>query len=191
VFLNRRELEVRKIHFSVELAPGEVDFQSPTTRQSSILFAEGTAELLNETLGEIRVWGKVRVGMEADCDRCLDPVPVQLENEFDLFYRPSEFEADDAEHAIKEGEAEIGYYEGDGIELNEILREHILLSLPMQQICRESCQGICPLCGKNRNLAECQCEARLTDDRWSALRHVRESLKPATDTPLESKPVEK
>ena len=178
MYLNRRELEVRKIEFSVELAPGDVDFQSPTIRQSATLLAAGSAELLNETLGDIRVKGIVRVGMEADCDRCLDPVPVQLENEFDLLYRSSEFESTAPEHALDEGEAEVGYYEGDGIELNDILREHILLSLPMQQICRESCQGICPLCGKNRNLAECRCEARLTDDRWSALRNVRESLKP-------------
>ena len=49
---------------------------------------------------------------------------------------------------------------------------HFLLSLPMQRICREDCQGICPICGQNRNLAECGCQVKTPDDRWAALRNL-------------------
>jgi uncharacterized protein len=175
MFLSVRELELRKVQFDVEFPPGEIDFEPSTARQVSPLHAEGTAELLSNTLGEIRVRGKVTVKMEAECDRCLEPVPVDLGADFDVFYRPAP-KAAPGEVELDAGEAEIGFYQGSGIELGDILREHVLLSLPMQQVCSEACRGICPVCGVNRNTGACKCEIRPVDDRWSALRELRESL---------------
>ncbi len=51
----------------------------------------------------------------------------------------------------------MGFYEGDGVELNDVLREFVLLTLPMQRVCSEDCKGICPECGQNRNQKECAC----------------------------------
>ena len=67
----------------------------------------------------------------------------------------------------------MGFYQGEGVELNDVQREFILLTLPMQRVCRESCKGICPLCGQNRNQKECQCHAELSDDRWAALKTLK------------------
>jgi uncharacterized protein len=181
VFLSRRELEVRKVRFAIELPPGDIDFDNAAIRQTSPLKSEGSAEMLNTTLGEIRVTGHLNVGMETECDRCLEPVPVALDTRFDLFYRPTEFESSETDLAIDAGEAEVAFYDGDGIELNEVLREHVLLSLPMQQVCNESCLGICPVCGKNRNVADCHCETKPTDDRWGALRQLQAELKPSNN----------
>jgi uncharacterized protein len=175
VFLSIRELEVRKRRFDLEFPPGEIDFGDDQFRQVSILQAEGEAELLNNTLGEIRVRGRLNVEMEGACDRCLEPVRMPLTSEFDLFYRPTPGSETPHDLAIDEGEAEIGFYEGDGIELSEILREYILLSLPMHQICREECLGICPQCGQNRNSGACRCEPENIDDRWAALRDFKPS----------------
>ena len=66
----------------------------------------------------------------------------------------------------------MGFYEGDGLELNDVLREFVLLALPMQRLCKEDCVGICPVCGQNRNKQACQCQTAATDDRWSALKEV-------------------
>jgi uncharacterized protein len=57
-----------------------------------------------------------------------------------------------------------------GLELGDVLREYVLLSLPMQQICRDDCAGICPKCGRNRNTGPCGCVEEDVNDRWSALR---------------------
>jgi len=92
-----------------------------------------------------------------------------VECDFELYYRPVE-EGYGDEKALDEGEAEMGFYEGDGVELNDVLREQVLLALPMQRLCAESCKGICPECGQNRNLKECRCEPSAGDDRWAALR---------------------
>jgi uncharacterized protein len=176
VFLSVRELELRQIRFDVEFPPGEIDFENSQVRQVSPLHSEGTAELLSNTLGEIRVRGTLKVKMEAECDRCLEPVPVDLATGFDVFYRPALKNAGHAEIALDAGEAEIGFYQGTGIELGDILREHVLLSLPMQQVCSETCRGICPTCGVNRNTGACDCGTTRVDDRWSALRELRGSL---------------
>ena len=171
MFLNLRELELRKVQFDEDFPAGEIDFDLNQLRQIGPLHAEGMAELLNNTLGEIRVRGHVKVDLEVPCDRCLEPVQYPVDQDFDLFYRPSSEDAETAHDLeIDAGEAEIGFYEGVGIELSEVLREHILLSLPMQQICRDSCAGICPTCGRNRNTGPCGCVEELVNDRWSALR---------------------
>ena len=176
MFFSIKELEVRKLPFDVELRPGEIEFEGGRLKQSSALQASGVAELLSDTLGEIRIQGKLAVELETECDRCLEPVRHPMANDFDLFYRPTPKGAPH-EAAIDEGESQIGFYEGAGIELEEILREHILLSLPMQLVCREECQGICPQCGQNRNAGSCHCETKLVDDRWAALRELKAELK--------------
>ena len=67
---------------------------------------------------------------------------------------------------------EAGFYEGDGLDLADVLREQIMLELPMQRVCHEDCLGICPVCGQNRNRAACDCHERRPDDRWARLRDL-------------------
>lgn len=171
MFFRVRDLELRKAHFDVAIPSGPIEFPGEL-RQAGPLEAEGSVELLSNTLEEIRVKGRLRVLMEADCDRCLEPVRFPLEASFDLFYVPAETIGGRDEVALQEGESEVGFYEGDGLELNDILREQILLLLPMQRVCSESCRGICPECGRNRNQVDCGCAAARVDDRWSALKNL-------------------
>jgi uncharacterized protein len=171
LFFNVRELELRKVRFDEEFPAGEIDFDSNQLRQVGPLHAAGVAELLNNTLGEIRIRGRVTVELEIPCDRCLEPTRFPIDRDFDLFYRPAPEEPDTPhDMAIDAGESEIGFYEGMGIELGEILREYVLLALPMRQVCREDCLGICPKCGQNRNAGGCGCADEPVNERWSALR---------------------
>jgi uncharacterized protein len=176
LFFSIQELELRKILFDVDFRVGEIDYGAENAKQVTPLHTEGQAELLNNTLGEIRIRGQLNVEMDMVCDRCLDPVTYPIAGPFDLFYRPAPKGHLPHEVAIDAGESEIGFYEGNGIELSEILREHILLSLPMHQVCREDCAGICPKCGENRNTGACSCKEEHVDDRWAALRDLRSVL---------------
>lgn len=172
MFFHIRDLELRPGRFDIELPPGAIDFQEPGIRQAGPLKASGKVELLIETLREIRVTGRVEVRMEADCDRCLEPAAMPIESDFELFYRPVA-DGFGEEKALDPGEAEMGFYEGDGLELDDVLREYVLLSVPMQRLCREHCKGICPACGQNRNLKDCQCQNEAEDARWAALKEIR------------------
>ena len=171
MFFHVRDLEIRAAGFDVELAPDVVEFLDPKLRQVGPLKASGKVELVTGALGEIRVKGHLGVTMEADCDRCLDPARFPIDSDFELYYRPVA-EGYGEEHAIDAGEAEMGFYEGDGIELTDVLREFVLLALPMQRVCREDCKGICPVCGRNRNQTDCDCQAEAKDDRWAALKNI-------------------
>jgi uncharacterized protein len=172
MFFSVKELELRRVRFDEVFPPGEIEFFDKQLRQATLLHALGTAELLANTQGEIRVRGSLSVVMESECDRCLEKALFPIESAFDLFYRPMSDIAVDEEVAIDEGETDIGFYENGGVELGDVLREHVLLSLPMQRICREDCKGICPVCGRNRNLVSCGCEPPAADDRWSALKNI-------------------
>jgi uncharacterized protein len=77
---------------------------------------------------------------------------------------------------VTSAEAEVGYYEGDGILLEDALREQVLLEAPIRAICREDCKGLCPHCGANLNQQQCSCAEPLEDPRWAALKDIRSKL---------------
>jgi len=172
MFLSVKEMELRKVRFDETFAPGQIDFTGENLEQTSPLNATGVAELLKHTDGELRIQGKYTVEISSQCDRCLGIAKFPLDTAFDLFYRPASQIEGEEEVGIDEGEAEIGFYEDGGIELEEILREQVVLALPMQRVCNEACKGICPVCGKNRNETECGCRIESTNDRWGALRSL-------------------
>ncbi|MEX2262723.1 MAG: DUF177 domain-containing protein [Bryobacteraceae bacterium] len=173
MFLSIKEMEFRKVPFEATFEPGQIDFSGAEVRQLSSLHAKGSAVLLERTEGEVCLRGEFEVEMGADCDRCLRPSRFPLAAGFDLFYRPTPVGPPEAEEIeIHEGEAEVGFYQGAGLQLGDVLREQILLALPMQRICRPDCKGICPVCGLNRNESVCVCRPQLVDDRWSALRKL-------------------
>ena len=172
MFFNIRELELRAAPFDVELAAATLEFPDLRLRQIGPLKAVGKAELVSDLLAEVRVKGHVAVHMQADCDRCLEPADCPVDGDFELYYQPVS-EGLGEEKELAPGEAEMGFYEGDGLELNDVLREFVLLSMPMQKLCRADCKGICPVCGQNRNLKECQCQAAGADDRWAALKSIK------------------
>jgi uncharacterized protein len=175
MFLSTKEMEVRKVHFDETFQPGEIDFSGEGVTQSSPLHATGVAELLANTGGEVRITGHLTVSIESECDRCLAQVQFPLDADFDLFYRPMESLVAEEEMAIDEGESEMGFYEGAGMGLEDVLREQVVLLLPMQRVCNANCKGICPVCGRNRNETACNCREEPANERWSALRKISQA----------------
>jgi DUF177 domain-containing protein len=176
-----RELEVRKLEFDEDFQPGAIDF-GPDFRQLGPLASQGRAELIVEHRGhhqdveDIRLVGKVEVHLEFSCARCLEPVVHDIARDFDLLYRPLGVDRRADEVAITEAETEIGYYQGEGLLLEDALREQVLLSTPVRALCREDCKGLCPMCGRNLNLEPCHCEQRVSDPRWAALGEIKKKL---------------
>ncbi|HEX4229257.1 MAG TPA: DUF177 domain-containing protein [Bryobacteraceae bacterium] len=171
MYISLQELELRSVRFAVDIPAGEIEFVDPAV-QTSVLHAAGIAELVSHALGEIRIRGNLTVAMEAPCDRCLEPARFAVSKAFDLVYIPTP-EDIGGERAIDESGSDVGFYEGAGIELNDVLREVVLLALPMRWMCEDDCKGICPTCGRNRNQEECDCNNKAVDDRWNKLRGIR------------------
>ena len=173
MLLSIKEMEVRKLRFAETWEPNGFVFSDSAIRNRTPLTVEGVAELLPHTDGEVRVHGRIRTELETECDRCLGRASFPIDAPFDLFYKPLTAAGEPGEEtALDEGEAEMGFYELPGIELEEIVREQIELQLPMQKLCSSACKGICPVCGVNRNETECNCQPPSGDDRWMALKNL-------------------
>jgi uncharacterized protein len=176
------ELEREPIEFDLELAPGAVDLGQEATQVGS-LATQGQAEVLHEHRGpkeivaDIRLRGQFAGRFEVPCARCVEPVEIPLAAEFDLIFRPAAADREATERSITAQETEIGYYLKDSLLLEDVLREQVLLSLPVRTLCKPDCKGLCQRCGANRNSHACSCEDGPSDLRWEALSGLRSRIK--------------
>jgi uncharacterized protein len=176
------ELEREPINFDLELAPGAVDL-GEEAEQVGMLATAGQAEVLHEHRGpkdivaDIRLRGNFAGKFQVPCARCVEPVEIPLEAAFDLIFRPAEADSEPLERSITAPETEIGYYQEDSLLLEDVLREQVLLSLPVRTLCKPDCKGLCPRCGENRNSTACTCDEGPADPRWEALSGLRGRIK--------------
>ena len=171
MFLDVKELAVRKLRIRKTYAPGSIDFRSAEIKQIEPLEVMATAELL-ET--QIRIEGNLETKIELVCARCLEPVVEEVSRTFDLFYAPVPKVEKPTIDQLKDDETEIGFYKGEGLFLADVLREQLLLALPLKVICQSDCRGLCPNCGANLNHEECRCETYATDPRMAPLARLKQ-----------------
>jgi uncharacterized protein len=176
------ELEREPVNFDLTLPSGAIDF-GDEAEQASGLSTSGRAEIIHEHRGpkeivpDIRLKGRYSGRFQVPCARCIEPVEIPLTAEFDLIFRPVGVDGGAPERSITASETEIGYYQGDSLLLEDVLREQVLLALPVRTLCKPDCKGLCPHCGANRNTQPCPCDEDVTDPRWEALTTLRSRMK--------------
>jgi uncharacterized protein len=181
MFIEIQELEQHPIDFQEEISPDVLDLGEDLQQVGSLRTA-GRAQLVEEQHGkhqivkDIRVDGTLETRVQLACARCLEPVVQDVAHKFDLLYRPQGADAGREELSVTAAEAEVSYYQGDGLLLEDVLQEQVLLALPLKAICRDDCRGLCPHCGKNLNLEQCDCAEPVEDPRWQALKDIRDKL---------------
>jgi uncharacterized protein len=110
--------------------------------------------------------------VDAECNRCLTQAPQHVGITFeDEFHSKIEVNTGSP---LPTPEEEDPFYidEAHRVDLGEALREYALLAMPMQPLCREDCKGLCPICGKDRNVEPCTCADGGGDDRFDILRSL-------------------
>jgi uncharacterized metal-binding protein YceD (DUF177 family) len=132
------------------------------TEQSFSLRPGGSLRChLEKADGEtVHVRGHLRAGLGLECGRCLEPFSFSLDQELDLFYLPhraGEEGGEEDEVELSDRDMVVAYYEGERLDLGDMVREQFFLSIPLKRLCREDCRGRCPSCGANRNLESCSC----------------------------------
>jgi len=167
VRITLEELELHPIVVSKTYSPGTLDYHGAEFRQASPLKVDAVAELRGS---EIRVRGHLGTSLEASCDRCLGPVVIPVDRNFDLFYRQVSTIARSEEIELPQDELEVGLFSGDGIEFDDVLTEQVILSVPMKLICNPDCRGLCPVCGSNLNVEKCGCPPTAEVSPFSALK---------------------
>ena len=171
MFLDIKELAVRKVRIHKSYAPGTLDFHTAEFCQTGPLEVRATAELVE---GQIRIFGQLQTRIELVCARCLEPVGEEISKDFDLFYRPmTGIKKEEGVH-LKEEDTDVGFFEGDGLFLGDVLTEQVNLLVPMKVICRSDCRGLCPQCGANLNHEQCRCESSAVDPRLAPLARFKQ-----------------
>lgn len=153
--------------FSHSYAPEEVELEDEGARLVAPAEVRVDASLKGE---EVRLRGKIATEVELLCDRCAAPQRAPLEVEFDTrFISQSKAAGETNNVELLTEDMGLAAYEGDSVDLDELVREQLLLALPSRNLCREDCKGLCQKCGANLNAGQCSCEQRETDPRWAAL----------------------
>jgi len=121
------------------------------------------AELSN-IKGIIRVKGGVKTMYDAYCARCLKPLRVTLEEDFDDGYVQY-----GTLGPVSAEDAEVFVYSDKEIDVGCSVREAALLGVPIRHLCGENCLSLCQICGKDLNEGDCGCERAAGDARFAAL----------------------
>jgi uncharacterized protein len=156
--------------FAFEVEEGGFDLGDEPARIDGPVSVSGT---LTVAEGQVRIDGRIVGSLQLDCTRCLAPVPAPLHIEFtDTFVAPEQM-ARSTEGEVSAGDLYEDALSGSEIDLADLVREQILLSIPTRIFCREDCKGLCGSCGVNLNTAGCGCEDDGVDPRWQALKNLR------------------
>ncbi len=148
------------------------------------------AASLRKVSGGVLLEGKFTSRVVAECKRCLTESKLELPVSFTINLVPEslaraegvldeeELEEKDKGHgehggsfALERADEEV--FAGKIIDLEPIVREQVLLALPMNTVCREECQGLCVKCGQNLNEKQCGCDTTFVDPRLAALKNIK------------------
>jgi uncharacterized protein len=103
------------------------------------------------------------------CDRCLDNFSRQIDAVYAMVYMN---DGRSMAGAVKEEEVHVLPPDANTIDLDEDIRQYVLLAVPPKLLCTEGCRGLCPVCGINKNRGTCSCNTADADPRWDALKKL-------------------
>ncbi len=132
---------------------------------------------IDKVSSEILVNGSLSALVEMQCSRCLNNFTNNTDININVVYHPVEELKGEDRHEIKDDELDTDFYRDAQLDISELLKEQLILSLPMKPLCSESCKGICFRCGKNLNIDSCECRQEEPDPRLAKLKKLLDDRK--------------
>ena len=121
---------------------------------------------------DVFVNGHIETRAQVECDRCLKNVELPVSADFVLQYiTGSEYESSGTAELTEEAMS-VAVFDGEVLDVDEIVKEQILLAVPTRMLCQPDCKGLCPDCGINKNTGDCACGTDEVDPRWAALKNL-------------------
>ena len=122
---------------------------------------------------EVELRGRLRTKTAIPCGRCLKSVELPIDVDFAERFTPAVAWKDEEQHELREDDLNLAAFDGEAIELDDLVREEIILALPGHVLCDETCKGLCPACGADRNAGSCDCASKQIDSRWEKLKDLQ------------------
>lgn len=124
--------------------------------------------------GKVELQGRLAATLQLDCDRCLSRYVLEVDTELQILF---EVEADtswrvkDLEYKIPDLDTVV--LEEPVIDLDDVIRQQLLLALPVKKLCAEQCKGICRRCGTNLNQNVCGCDGGPQESPFAILAQLK------------------
>ena len=122
---------------------------------------------------EVELRGNLRTKVTVACGRCLKCVQIPIEVDFTERFTAAVSWKNEEQHELTEEDLDLSAFDGESIELDDLVKEEILLAMPGHVLCREDCKGLCPNCGVDFNAGSCDCSTKQIDSRWEKLKDLR------------------
>jgi DUF177 domain-containing protein len=159
-------LENGKGTFAHAYAPGELVLEDERVR---LLIPPTVSGEFRQKGNRVDVRGRLAARVQLECDRCLKPIELPVDSRFKLEYVTSEeYQAQQAVELTEE-DLDLSVFDGEAIDLDELVTQELLLAIPDHVLCNDNCKGLCAVCGKDRNSVDCNCETKEVDPRWAGL----------------------
>ncbi len=149
-----------------------VDFLLEPEALDGVVFPEAarvSGEITNRG-GYMRLVASAEIPYSGECARCLDPVNGVYVLPFE---RTVVTEGTLTEEQEEDNVDEFVIIEGGFLDIDDAVREALILSFPMRLLCSEDCEGLCPKCGKPKREGACGCVEKEIDPRWAVLASLR------------------
>jgi uncharacterized protein len=157
-------LEGRTLQFSL----GHEEFSERLGPSSNInCLIDPVASIHLEVNGKTVVAeGSVSGEFRAVCARCAEEMELKLNTRIEMVFKPYRDNGGDED-------VQLSFYDGERLDLRPMAEEGLILSIPMTTVCSPNCNGLCPVCGENRNIRECSCRETAPDERFQVLRALK------------------
>jgi uncharacterized protein len=148
---------------------------------AEIMFLAEEVETVQPVTGKVRllrtdagvfVQGSVHTHVALRCSRCLEPTTLALEARVEEEFRASGQFATNSRECDETEDPALVMSEQHELDLREVVRQQLLLALPMHPVCRSNCAGLCPHCGQELNEGPCDCTEE-PDPRWAVLEELQ------------------
>ena len=114
--------------------------------------------IFGKSKNRLRIKGEISFKYKITCARCLDEVVKEFNQKVDSSFEKGNLPVAENETELKNDDFDRYYYTGEEFDISLMIRDTILLAIPIKPLCKPDCKGLCPYCGKNLNKGDCRCE---------------------------------
>jgi len=112
--------------------------------------------------------GRIKTEVNFECSRCLKKITRALESELKFLLKEEKNQI-----ILESNEGENRIQKGNSFNIDSLVRESLILSLPLKPLCSADCKGLCSICGADLNLSTCGCKKEVVDPRWEKLKDLK------------------
>jgi uncharacterized protein len=162
----RVETDVSQEKLELLVPPGELGFNLQGPVHADLFIRRRGKDILAQI--------KVKARLELACHRCLARVERDVDSEAEITFVPHPKVEEGVEMELAEQDLGVEFYDGEALNLGEVVLEQLAVEIPVRVLCSEACRGICPRCGAQLNTEACRCcEGGPKDPRFAELTKLK------------------